>query len=344
MHLPRILAATLLGIAALVTRPVVAAPLMDLGIASNYNVFILGDMSHQYADVEGRLAVGGNLTLEHYALGMLLDAGADHTDTLVVGGTLSFSNGRVYHGNVVHGDGADVQQVGLYAGENPAEAAGILRQGNPIDFNAAAIELEQRSRTLGSQTSNGALIRPEHGGFTQLLGGHSLLNVFDVSMADLTAGRLDLIVPDGAWTLINVSGKSGSLNSMGIHFGDNGARIDDRMRHDGSLSGRVLFNFFEAESLDVHALALPGSLLAPFADLSFYNARIDGQVIAKSLHGAPQGGETCLSDYTKCSGQSNWYPFIAMSAQRNEVPSPGSLILVLTGALLLIPLASRRRG
>lgn len=343
MNLPRILAATLLTAAALVARPALAAPLLDLGVASNYNVFILGDMNHQYSDVEGRLAVGGNLTLSNYAIGMLLGSGANHTDSLVAGGTLAFSDGRVYHGNAVYGADSDVQQVGFYAGDNPAEATGTLRQGSPIDFDAAARELEQRSHTLGSQASNGSLIRPKHGGFAQLLGSHNLLNVFDVSIDDLATGRLDLIVPDGAWTLINVSGKSGSLNSMGIHFGANSERINDNTRHDGSLSGRVLFNFFEAETLDVHALALPGSLLAPFADLNFYNARIDGQVIAKSLFGAPQGGENCLTDYTLCSGQTNWYPFIAMSDEPAEVPSPGSLILVLTGALLLTPLTIRRR-
>lgn len=343
MTLPRILVATLIAAAALIARPALAAPLLDLGVASSYNVFILGDMNHQYSDVEGRLAVGGNLSLSHYAVGLLLGPDANHTDSLVVGGTLAFSDGRVYHGNAVYGTASEVQQVGFYAGDNPAEATGGLRQGSPIDFDAAARELEQRAQALRSHASNGSLIRPEHGGFAHLLGGHNLLNVFDVSIDDLATGRLDLIVPDGAWTLINVSGKSGSLNSMGIHFGANGERLDDSKRHDGSLSGRVLFNFFEAETLDVHALALPGSLLAPFADLSFYNARIDGQVIAKSLVGAPQGGENCLEDYTRCSGQTNWYPFIALADEANEVPSPGSLVLVLTGALFLTPLTVRRR-
>ncbi len=33
----------------------------ELGAASGYNVFVLGDIQQQYTDIEGKLAAGGNI-------------------------------------------------------------------------------------------------------------------------------------------------------------------------------------------------------------------------------------------------------------------------------------------
>lgn len=74
-----------------------------LGIAGVYNVFILGDIT-TVSDTEGRFAAGGNVNLTNYSVGDRLTAAeVSLTDTLVVGGNLTFNGGTVY-GNIVHGE------------------------------------------------------------------------------------------------------------------------------------------------------------------------------------------------------------------------------------------------
>lgn len=74
-----------------------------LGIAAVYNVFILGDIT-TVSDTEGRFAAGGNVNLTNYSVGDRLNAAeVSLTDTLVVGGNLTFNGGTVY-GNIVYGE------------------------------------------------------------------------------------------------------------------------------------------------------------------------------------------------------------------------------------------------
>lgn len=308
-----------------------ASPLLTLGAASSFNTFVLGDMSHQHSDVEGALGVAGNAHLQDYAVGMLLDPSADHTDTLVVGGDIRFTSGRLYHGNLVYGGSANLSGVGLYAGEDPAQVGGTVRQdGNAVDFLAASKELKTLSARYAGYGINGASVFSPWGGEVQLIGSDPLLNVFTLDVAELANLRLDLVVPDGSWSVVNFTGDSVSLNHFGFQFGT--TVLNDNVRHDGQLSGRTLFNFANATHLEIFGLALPGSVLAPYADVHFYNARIDGQLIAGGLYGAPGDGSTCLSDPSVCSGQTNWYPFLAL----NSVPTPGTLPLLALAICLMI--------
>ena len=46
-----------------------AGPLDILGVAGQYNVFLFGDLTLSYTDVEGRAAAQGNVTLDHFGIG-----------------------------------------------------------------------------------------------------------------------------------------------------------------------------------------------------------------------------------------------------------------------------------
>ena len=41
----------------------------NFGLANDYNVFVFGNMSMSNTDAEGRVAVGGNVTLSNYGVG-----------------------------------------------------------------------------------------------------------------------------------------------------------------------------------------------------------------------------------------------------------------------------------
>ena len=51
----------------------------------------------------------------------------------------------------------------------------------------------------------------------------------------------------------------------------------------------VLYNVFEATTLDMSAIGIRGTLLAPLADVDFSNGNFDGNLIASSLTGTAEG-------------------------------------------------------
>ena len=164
---------------------------ISLGLAGRYNLFVLGDMTGYYSDVEGRLAVGGDLSLDHYAVGQQLDGTADFTDTLVVGGNLRFHDGRVYHGNIRYGGHADVQRVGIYD-TDPGVPTGRLLAGPALDFTALRQDLYDRSHRWAGLGANGRAWRDNPTGSAwglHLAGTDPYLNVFDLS-ADWLGGLM----------------------------------------------------------------------------------------------------------------------------------------------------------
>ena len=302
---------------------------ISLGPAGQFDLFVLGDMEARHSDVEGKMAVGGNANLEDYAVGLELDETANFSDTLIVGGDLNFVRGRVYHGNIVTGGHATTQNVGLYH-EDPASPNGVSRSGNPLDFHAIAEDLRNRSNRWASFSSNGSVntVGDDSSWRLFLEGSDPRFNVFNLDSDQLEgADTFYLDVPLQSTVLINVDGILAEMAGFGFYrkidqqwfrIPDNRPNDDPALafRQDGSLTRKVLFNFFNATALDIHSIGVKGSILAPWADVDFYNGHVDGNLIVQSLR-SPQGEQT---------GQVNHYIFI---------PEPTTTWLVLVAMLVL---------
>ncbi|NUN10954.1 MAG: carboxypeptidase regulatory-like domain-containing protein, partial [Ignavibacteriaceae bacterium] len=63
---------------------------IDLGPASDYNVFVIGNINQPSADTQGKMAAGGNITLANYSVGDQLTP-VSGQDVLVAGGNLTFT-------------------------------------------------------------------------------------------------------------------------------------------------------------------------------------------------------------------------------------------------------------
>ena len=83
----------------------------------------------------------------------------------------------------------------------------------------------------------------------------------------------------------------------------------------------MLFNFVDATSLSLNAIAFKGSILAPLADTVFYDGQIDGNFIVKSL-------SSPIGEFT---GQINDYRFGDLSFNVDE--PGGALFIVMLVAL-----------
>ncbi len=300
---------------------------LDFGAAGAFDAFIFGDMDAAQSDVEGRLAVGGNLTLNNYAIGKLLDNSHGTRDDLVVGGDLTFHNGRVYNGNARSGGVVTLDNtVGFYS-TSPASPNGAYISGNSLDFNSIEQQLKQSSLRWSNLAATAVSDMNNYGQLT-LRGANLDVNVFSITADELArTNKFTLDIPIQSHALINVSGTSVNLSGFGFYrsVGNSIVRILDNdansaIRHDGTLTQKVLFNLFQATNLGINGIGIKGSILAPLADSVFYDGHIDGQLIVNSLRGVTG----------QLSGQVNHYQFIAV------IPAPSTLILFSIGGLFLL--------
>lgn len=282
----------------------VSAQAISLGTAETFNTFILGDF-YCSSDTEGRLAVGGNAVLEHYSVGDKLQTG-EYDNSLIVGGDLTMTGGRVYHGDILVGGTATVPPYQV------TDGALIEGAALPIDFEAERAYLESLSRELAAEGANG-LVTQQWGGLYLSGDGSSELQVFNLDGTDvLNAHTFEVSnIAADATVLFNISGTSAGLTDMSLN-----SLL--------SMRSHVLFNFFEAEILTLRGIAVEGSVLAPFAHVDNPQGVINGTIIAASWNGPMQqnhvpfdGGETIMPP-------------------TSPTPEPSSLVLSCLGGLFLL--------
>jgi len=239
------------------------AALVDFGVASPYNVFVFDSLSQPSSDTEGKMAVGGNVYLSNYSVGDKIVHGNQYEDVLIVGGYLNFVTGRIY-GNVIYGDSVSV---------NPNHVDGDISKADPIDFEAAETHLNSVSMQLAGLIENGSVTVSE--GQLNLIGTDPIINVFNPQAADFNSTHTKIIsAPNGSVVIVNIPGDNliwaGGLQVL------------------GTSRQQVIFNFFEAENIQISNIAVEGSILAPKAHVHFISGQQNGQMIAKSVEGQAQ--------------------------------------------------------
>ncbi|MFN7723662.1 MAG: choice-of-anchor A family protein [Rubrivivax sp.] len=310
-----------------------AAPVVDLGPANGYSAFIFGNVA-AINDVEGRMAVGGNLQGNGFSLGYRLPSGSTGP-ALVVAGNAQLGNGRIYGtapvgvADTTAGAGPNPSWdpglqhygngYGLVGGSTAGSASYLdLRQGSAgIDFNAARQQLTSLSQQLASATPTGQAQRPWWD--IHLQGSGAAVDVFTLTLDGAAGGSsslpsllLDGVDPD-AWAVINIL-DDGVVNLTAGY--DNLKTLQERQ-------GRVLFNLPNASAVNVGFVW--GSILAPNAEFRGHG-HVEGTVIGASIRDAFEIG---------------WEPPVPNTPPAG-VPTPGSLALAGLG-LGVLAWAQRRR-
>jgi choice-of-anchor A domain-containing protein len=255
------------------TRPVLEAlearenpSTFDLGVAGQFNGFFFGDFQSQYSDTEGRLAAGGDVSLTGYGLGDKLPNSGGTRDDLVVGGDLNFTNGQVFFGNVAVRGAVNVDSFGLPNGE--------IKDAIGVNFADAKSDLLAKSAAWADMESNGKV--KNEWGTLKLTGNDPSLNVFTVFAGQLArCVGLSVTVPDGAQVLINVKGSTVTMQNFAIWL-------------NGTTKENVLFNLAGAKTLTLNAIGVPGSILAPKAEVDFNNGQVSGTLIGRCFYGNGQ--------------------------------------------------------
>jgi len=312
--LPAVLGISFVGVAH------AAVPVIDLGVASGYSGFFYGNVSN-VADVEGKLAVGGNLTTSGFSIGYRVPNGTAGP-AVVIGGNAALGDGTIYGPAPAGVDtNASIGPVteytknwngyGVYGGSNTSKSYLTLnKQANAIDFGAAKTQLTQLSSTLNSQSAHGAVVIDGSG--MHLTGdGVSDVQVFDVNTRDLKNLVLSN-VKSNATVIINVTG-TGAVNFTGGQDGELEA-----------LRGHVLYNLNDATTVNVGTFVY-GSVLANAANL-IGTGHLEGNIIAQSMTGKVEIG------YEPFSGRLPTSP----------VPEPESWAMLLAGLGVAGWMARRR--
>ncbi|MEU2835273.1 choice-of-anchor A family protein [Streptomyces lavendulae] len=294
---------------------------LPLGAAGQYAEFVAGD-SRRVADSEGAVAIGGNATLgdpqrkEGFSIGSKLGAkdlaALRSGASLVVGGTLTanqvvLSGGKGIYQKLVGAPGAS------FVVDGPHQAG-----PSPIDFTKEFERLRAQSAAWGALAATG--ITPKAEPDQLIFEGDRKFNVFKVSADKLEKARsIKIKVPDGATTLINVTGTSYDMNkntTYGVYLWDHIAGsyvLDDYQAGSHAFKtarGRLLWNFPQAASVFKNYASWPGTILAPNAALAMGRAggteggevgpgHINGSVIAKEMTSI-SGAETHHMPFQGC--------------------------------------------
>lgn len=229
--------------------------------ATGYNLFVLNQLQASDTSVHGRVAVAGSANVKNYSVGQKLVPSQAYA--FVVGNSLTARHGSVYGGPLAVGGT-------FYTDETFSVKQGAY-QGRPVDFAKATTHLWKLSRQWAGRRAEGkTVVTPGTITFTGQVDG---TNSFTVSADELSrATFMKFEVPTRGTVLVNVTGDSVKWHGYGFDLGV--LRADN-----------IVFNFAQANKLDMNRLAVPGTVLAPFAEVVFNEARIDGELIAYSVIG-----------------------------------------------------------
>jgi choice-of-anchor A domain-containing protein len=230
------------------------ADTIDLGAASNYNVFVFGNyQSTGWNSISGAVAVGGNANVSSSAI----SNSANNNYGLVVGGNLTKSYGNVT-GTTWVGGTVTKPQWDYYNSYSTASTA-------PIDFAAAKTQLTSLSDSLASTAATGA-VSYNYGTNGYLAGAGSNVEYFSLSGNDLssiTSWHFSNIA-SGATLIINVSGDSINLTGGWSDFS----------------AYNVLFNFYDATTVNLNNINFAASILAVDATVFGSSGDVTGTIVA----------------------------------------------------------------
>ena len=301
----------------------------SLGGAELFNVYSLSDISYSYSDFEGTTGAAGAINLEHFSIAFKNDYSSKFT--LFAGSDVNFNYGSTFHGGIEAGGHINISHIytqgpvssggnvfatqgtilgsvdafGTVSTDQTLYSAGTINHGTPfsptIDHSAIASGLINTSLNFASRGANSSYSM-QHGEL--ILQGTSGLNVFDLTSSLLdTAWGIEFIGPSDATFILNIEGNAVNLESMGFDL----AGVDLDM---------ILYNMYEATTLNMANIGVPGTILAPYANTDFRNGVINGSLYVGNLTG---------------NGQVNLVSFNGAL----PVPEPSTPLLIVLGLIVM---------
>lgn len=318
-----LLAKTLSALAVLAGLSSASAQSLDF---QNYNAIIFNDLKTT-SDIEGRTFVGHNFTGTNSAnFGIHLKNTTSATDrTLVIGNDLASGNPlNLQRGSLYIGGSSNGRIVNYNGGGSKIADAAIMDDLAEIQDYAIGQSLAMQSLVADSTVS----LPGSQPGPTKFFAtaGADGLAVFNVNAADIFSnpkGQQFELIPDAFTTqvVINVGGTTVNWTQGNMV----GAFTQDYWQ------GHLLWNFYEAETINFNSFNMHGAVLAPNASITT-SANIDGLVVADNL---TTSAEVHLPN-SNSVGQFAYEGYMA------PVPEPGSAVFLIAAAGMILITRNRR--
>lgn len=215
--------------------------------AAAYDAFVFANFTAQSSEVEGRLAAGNNINIKRYKIAQQLTA-ETAGDVLVSGGDINFAHEQAYYGNILASGDANIGQTVI---DNMYPETQIL--GNtqiPINFTESYQQLKLFSQALSELPANSTatLINQE----LQLQGEcMAELQAYSIEATDLqnfSTITYDCLA-ENSYMIFNVTGENIQFN-----------HVDLSSLY--PIRNRIIWNFFEADTVVIHNIGIQGSMLA----------------------------------------------------------------------------------
>ena len=250
-----------------------------LGVAGNFNFFVLKNLHTYNTDSEGRVAVGESATLTNFGVGSKLTRSNSRYD-LIIGGTVNVNGGENHNGNTLIDTNSSITQFN-YGHANQVSDNPFLMDVKTF-FQQAEAELKSLTEKYKNFTSNGTVTN-EYGAL-KLTGDDPENNVFTLDATELqNANGVHINVPDGSTIIINVTGNAVTFPSAQIFYNGQAATINS------DVCRRILWNLPQAQTLTGNGVAIIGSVLAPYADSTLQNGQFNGTLIVENHTGSYEG-------------------------------------------------------
>ncbi|WP_185906572.1 choice-of-anchor A family protein [Teredinibacter haidensis] len=243
----------------------------SLGVPGEYNAFISGDFTAEATDIHGKLAAGGNISLTSYGVATKIETPPE-TFTLIVGGDITYHDGRIFTGSVAAG--GDTSAIGDEILNAMEEGSAVVNHAElPFSFSDEFKRLALISQFLSLATVN-TTVEYKWGGVYMAGDCDSDTQVFNLD-GDMvkTAYSFDVkCIPDDATLIFNVSGDNPKFESIGL-------------THLAPWAHKTIFNFYEASKVTFVNVGIEGTVLAPTANIVDPQGHLNGSVYAKSWSG-----------------------------------------------------------
>jgi choice-of-anchor A domain-containing protein len=234
----------------------------------NFNAIVFGDYNSGDGGTDGRLAVGGNFTLNAstagYQVGVtgLSPAGEDN---FIVNGLLTNTTGKniKVRGNFHYGA---LQSNSPLPVHEPGEGVNVNQSGR-IKF--AELKVHYTTASDDYVTSGGAV--PINSDSDLVLTGDNTVKnyVFNVTVSTSAISSIQFVnIPAGSGILINILNNSIIMSSSETSF----PMVDTHRP-------KTLFNFPNATSILLSSFTVEGGILAPQADLYVQTGEINGPAV-----------------------------------------------------------------
>jgi len=237
-----------------------SCPLLSYGGIEQFNVVVYENFTAPSSDTEGVLAVGIDVSLRGYSVG---DAVQESDPAIIAGRDVTFTTGEIRQGDIIYG-----RNVNLGASVLNDYTGSLVQDADEYDFSdseayfkflSGHIHTEFDALVVKSGTFNG-----------------DQYEVFEMECADLSKlGNVRIMSTNPSQLVtINLIGTECSFANVAIE-----ALIP---------CGNILWNFPQAQTLEISETSVVGSILAPFADIVGASGMVNGQVVAKSFSGVTQ--------------------------------------------------------